>query len=130
MAGSFSDYLENKVLDHVFLTATYTQPSAIYVALYTVAPTDAGGGTEVSSGGYARVQHDNWDTAASGAIENTGAITFPTATADWGTLVAFGIFDALTGGNLLAWGDLTTSKVIATGDTAEFADGDLDVTLD
>ena len=130
MAGSFSDHLENELLDHVLLTGPYTQPTHLYVALYTVAPTDAGGGTEVSGGSYARVQHDSWDVASGGASENTGAITFPQATGDWGTVVAVGIFDADTGGNLLMWADLAASKAIDSGDTAEFADGELDVTLD
>lgn len=130
MAGSFSDYLENKLLDHIFKTATFTQPTNLYVALYTVAPTDAGGGTEVSGGNYARKLHNTWTTSAGGAISNSGAVTFNTASASWGTVVAFGIFDAITGGNLLVWGDLTQSKTIGSGDTAEFANGDLDVTLD
>jgi len=129
MAGSFSDYLENELLDHVLLTGAFTQPSNLYVALYTAAPTDAGGGTEVSGGSYARVQHESWDAASSGASENTGAITFPQATGDWGTVVAVGIFDASTAGNLLMWADLSANKAIDSGDTAEFADGDLDVSL-
>jgi len=130
MAGSFSDYLENELLDHVFKVGAFTQPTNLYVALYTVAPTDAGGGTEVSGGSYARKLHNSWDAAAGGATANTGAITFDQATGDWGTVVAFGIFDALSGGNLLAWADLTANKAIASGDTAQFAAGELDVTLD
>jgi hypothetical protein len=129
MAGSFSDYLENALLDHVLGTTSYSQPT-IYVALYTTAPTDAGGGTEVSGGSYARVAASAWDAASSGASENTNDVTFTTATADWGTVVAFGLFDAATGGNLLLWGDLTTSKAISSGDTAKFNAGDIDITLD
>ena len=129
MAGSFSDYLELELLDHVLLTGAYTQPTHLYVALFTVAPTDAGGGTEVSGGSYARKLHDTWDAAASGASENTGAITFDQATGDWGECVAFALFDALTAGNMLGWGDLSASKTVNSGDTAEFADGDLDITL-
>ena len=130
MAGSFSDYLELEVLDHVLKTGAYTQPTNIYVALFTVAPTDAAGGTEVTGGSYARKVHNSWDVAASGATENTGAITFVEATASWGTVVAFALFDAITAGNMLMWGDLTTSKAIGSGDTASFADGELDITLD
>jgi hypothetical protein len=130
MAGSFSDYLENELLDHVLKVGAYTQPTNIYVALFTVAPTDAGGGTEVSGGSYARVQCNTWDAASGGASANTGAITFPQATANWGTVVAFALFDAVSGGNMLAWGDLAVSKAVDSGDTAEFAAGDLDVTLD
>ena len=106
MAG-FSDYLEDKVLDRV----AYTAPSTLYVALYTVAPTDTGGGTEVTGGAYAR------QTAAftvSGTdpttATNSAAVEYPTATADYGTVVAVGILDASSAGNLLAYANLTTSK--------------------
>lgn len=129
MAGSFSDYLENEILDHIFTATGYTRPST-YVALYTAAPTDAGGGTEVTGGSYARVQVTAWDAASGGATANTNAITFPTASASWGTVVAFGIHDAASAGNLLAWGDLSASKAVGSGDTIEFAAGALDITLD
>jgi hypothetical protein len=129
MAG-FSDYLEDKVLDHVFGGNAYSAPSTLYVALYTVAPTDTGGGTEVSGGGYLRqssaftVSGTNPTTAS-----NSAAVEYPTATADYGTVVAVGIFDASSSGNLLAYANLTTSKVVSTGDVFRFNTGDLDVTL-
>jgi hypothetical protein len=129
MAG-FSDYLEDKVLDHVFGGNAYTAPSTLHVALYTVAPTDTGGGTEVSGGGYVRktatfnVSGTNPTTAS-----NTAAIEYPTATANYGTVVAVGIFDASSSGNLLAYANLTTSKVVSTGDVFRFNTGDLDITL-
>ena len=129
MAGSFSNYAENELLDHLLGTgAAFAQPTP-YIALYTVVPTDAGGGTEVSGGGYAR-ETAAFSAASGGATSNSGAISFTTATADWGTIVAFGIFDAASGGNLLAWGDLTENKTVNNGDTISFAIGDLDVTLD
>ena len=129
MAG-FSDYLEDKVLDHVFGGNAYSAPSTLYVALYTVAPTDTGGGTEVSGGGYVRqssaftVSGTNPTTAS-----NSAAVEYPTATADYGTVVAVGIFDASSSGNLLAYSNLTTSKVVSAGDVFRFNTGDLDVTL-
>jgi hypothetical protein len=129
MAGSFSDYLENELLDHVLKTGDYSSPTNLYVALYTAAPTDAGGGTEVSGGGYARVNHNSWDAASGGASSNDGAITFSTASSAWGEVVAVGILDATSAGNLLMWADLTTSKTVSTGDVAEFADGAIDITL-
>jgi len=128
MAG-FSDYLEDKVLDHVFGGVAYTQP-AKHVALYTVAPTDTGGGTEVTGGSYARqtgaftVSGTNPTTAS-----NSAAIEYPTATANYGTVVAVGILDASTGGNLLAYANLDTSKSVTTGDVFRFDTGDLDITL-
>ena len=81
------------------------------------------------SGSYARVQWQTWDKATAGATENTGAITFAQATASWGTILDFAICDALTVGNLLAYGSLTISKSVASGDTPKFATGDLDITL-
>jgi len=133
MAGK-SDYLENKILDFLLGGVSYTPPSTVYVALFTAAPTDAGGGTEVSGGGYARVavanNTTNFPTASNGTKSNGTTITFPTATADWGTVVAVGIFDAATGGNLLFWANLSTSKTIQNGDTAQFAAGSLTFTED
>jgi hypothetical protein len=132
MAGSKSDYLENKLLDHVLGGGDYSRPATVYIALFTVAPTDAGGGTEVSGTGYSRkavTNNDtNWPAAASGAKSNGTDITFDEATGDWGTVVALGIFDAASGGNLLYWCDLTVSKTINSGDTAKFAAGDIDLT--
>lgn len=127
---SFSDYLENELLDHVFKVGSFTVPTNLYVALYTAAPSDAGGGTEVSGGSYARVNHNSWDVAAGGATENTGTVTFATATANWGTVTHVGIHDDLTAGNLIAWAALSASKSVDSGDTASFADGTLDITLD
>ena len=138
MAGSFSDYLENELLDHVFGGADYARPATLYVALYTVAPTDAGGGTEVGTGtwtNYARVavtnNATNFPAASAGAKSNGAAITWPAATATGDVnVVAVGILDANTGGNLLAWAGLTTSpKTVQNGDTPSFAIGDLDITL-
>jgi len=134
MAGSKSNYLELKVLDHVLGGGDYTRPAKVYVALYTAAPTDAGGGTEVSGGDYARVEvvnnATNFPAASEGAKSNGTKITFAEATASWGTVVAFGILDAAESGNLLLWAGLTANKTIDSGDTAEFAVGDLDYTED
>ena len=128
MAG-FSDYLENELLDHVFNGGAYTTPSK-YVALFTAAPSDAGGGTEVSGNDYARKLHSAWTAASSGETHNTGAINFAAASGSWGTVTHFGIFDALTNGNLLGWGALAVSKAVASGDVVSFADSALSITLD
>lgn len=136
MAGSFSDFTEQKVLDHLFGATSYSPPGTLYIALFTAAPSDSGGGTEVTGGSYARVAVTNNTTNfpnASGTSptskSNGTTITFPTASASWGTVVAFGIFDASSSGNLIAWADLTTSKSIASGDTASFAASSLTITL-
>ncbi len=129
MAG-LSDYLEDKLLNHTFRNTAYTQAATVYAALFTAAPSDTGGGTEVSGGSYARTAITFGAPSPSGAIANSGAVTFPTATGSWGTVTHFGIFDASSAGNLLAWGALTASKTVGSGDTAEFATGELDVSSD
>lgn len=132
--AALSDFLEAALLNHVFRTTAYTQPTNVHVALFTAAPSDTGGGTEVSGGAYARVQvaraDAQWNApGAAGLIDNVNAITFPTATASWGTVTHVGIFDAATAGNLLMHGALTASKTVASGDTFSFAAGALDITL-
>ena len=128
MAG-FSDYYENKVIDHMLRNQAFTPPSTVYVGLYTAAPTDAGGGTEVSGGSYAR-QAVTLAAASAGATQNSADITFPTATADWGTIVAAGLFDAASAGNLLAWNNLTASKTVNNGDTFKISAGSLTISVD
>jgi hypothetical protein len=141
MAGSKSDYLENKLLDHILggVSHPFAALAHVYIALYTVDPSDAGGGTEVTQAGgtlYARVEVDNdhvtWHDSVAGSKHNDIVITFPTAGVAWGTVTAFGILDSAIGGanNLLYWGELTVDKAIGIGDTAEFAADTLVVTED
>lgn len=131
--ANMTDYLEGQIRAHIFRTATFAKPTVLAIGLFTAAPSDAGGGTEVTGGAYARVTRNpldaNWTAASAtdGLTDNAAAITFPTATAAWGTVTHVGIFDAATAGNLLFWGALTASKVVASGDTFEFAIGSLDV---
>lgn len=133
--AALSDYLEAQLLSHVFRTGTYTKPATVYVALFTGAPSDSGGGTEVSGNAYARqpiVSADAQWTApgAAGLIDNVAAITFPVATpAGWGTITHIGLFDAATAGNLLFHGALTASKAIGAGDQLIIPAGNLDVSL-
>jgi hypothetical protein len=125
---SFSNYLETEILDHVFGGAAYTAPSTLYLALYTADPSDAGGGTEVSGGAYAR--QTVTFTVSGNTASNTSAVEYPTATANYGTVVAVGVMDASSGGNLLAYAGLTSDKDIETGDVFRVPAGDLDITLD
>lgn len=137
MAGSLSDYLEDKLLDHALGGGDFTRPASVYAALFTAAPTDAGGGTEVGTGtwtNYARVtvtnNATNFPASSGGAKSNGTAISWPAATASGAvTVVAMALFDAATVGNMLVWADLTVSKQVNSGDTPSFAIGDLDVTL-
>jgi len=130
--GSFGDYWENEILDHVFGKGSYTPPT-IYVALSTAEPGDDGSAlSEPSGNGYARqsTSASDWNAAAGGALDNANEITFAEATGDWGTMTHFALMDAASGGNLLAHGALSASKSIGSGDTANIAAGDLDVSLD
>ena len=130
--GSFADYWENEILDHIFGKANYTPPT-IHVGLSTEAPIDDGSGlAEPSGNAYARVQtsSSDWNAASAGSLDNANDITFPEATGSWGTITHFALFDAATGGNMLAHGELSQSKAIGSGDTAKFTAGDLDISLD
>lgn len=127
--GSKTDYLENKILDHVLRNTAYTSPTTVYVALCTSTPTDSAAGTEVSGGSYARTAA-SFAAASSGSIANSSAVTFPTASGSWGTVTHFEIWDASTSGNRLYWGALTTSKTPTSGDVVSFAIGALTVTED
>ena len=124
---AFSNYLANEILDDVFSGNAYSVPSTFYLALYTATPNAGGGGTELSGNGYARQTVAFTTTAQTSS--NTAAVEYPTATASWGTITSVGVFDALTSGNLLAFGNLTASKTIGTGDVLRIPTGDLDITL-
>jgi hypothetical protein len=130
--GGFSDYWENKILDHIFGKGSYTPPT-IYVGLSTADPTDAGSGlAEPSGNGYTRVQTStsDWNAASNGTLDNSSDITFTQATGNWGTITHFALFDAATAGNMLAHGALNQSKSINEPDTARFEAGDLQISLD
>jgi len=128
--GSLSNYLEGKVIDHLLRNQAYTPATTLYLALYTVTPGDAGGGTEVTGGAYARQSVALNASGGVGVTANTSDITFPQASADWGELVAVGIFDDISAGNLLAWGALSPFKTVNSGDTFKVLAGDLDITVD
>lgn len=127
--GALTDYLENKLLDHTLRNVSYTPPATVYVGLFTAAPGEAGGGTEVSGGSYAR-QVASFSAAADGQTSNSADITFPIATADWGTITHIALFDADTGGNMLYYGALSVSKTIQTGDQFIIKVGNLTISLD
>lgn len=154
--AAMSDFLENKIIDWYFRAqaigitgasaAAGTGPTSLYVALLTAAPSDTGGGTEVTGGAYARVAVTsslaNWagtqaagsttaSTGNSGTTSNNAAITFPAPTANWGTITHFAIYDASTGGNPQYYGALSTSKTVNNGDAApQFAAGTLSIQID
>lgn len=128
--GSFNDYAENKVLDHITGKTAFTKPTA-YIGLSTADPIDdASGLAEPSGNGYARVttSGSDWDAAAAGATANATALTFPEASGAWGTVTHFFLADASSGGNMIAHGTLDASRVITSGITPRFAIGELDIT--
>lgn len=129
MANNLSDYAEDKLLDHVLGTASFTAPSAVYLALWVGDPgEDGAGGAEVTGGSYAR-QAVTFTASSGGATSNDSLITFPTAAASWGTVDYAAIFDASTSGNMLWHGALTAAKTIGTGDVIRFQIGDIDLSL-
>jgi hypothetical protein len=126
--AEMSNYLENAVINAVLRNTTYTSPTTVYVGLFTSDPTDAGSGTEVSGGSYARVAV-TFGAPSNGVSVNSAAVEFSQATDSWGTVAFIGIHDALTTGNLLFHTALDTSKAIATGDIFKIAISNLSVTL-
>lgn len=145
--SALSDYLENKLSDHIFRGQAFTTP-VLYVGLLTAAPNDAGGGSEVAGNNYARVRAAagasqalaDWagtqasgSTLASsgngGATSNNAPVNFPTPSGNWGTVTHFGIYDAATAGNLLFWGSLTIAKTINQSDTVTFPAATLSITF-
>jgi len=126
---SKSNYLETQLLNHVLRNTAYPSPTSVYMALYLVAPTEAGGGTEMSGDGYVR-QAVTFSAPAPDSCTNTADITFPIATGDWGTIVAFGIFDQAAAGNLLYSNNLTAPREILTSDQFRVPSGQLLVSED
>lgn len=144
-ATSMSDYLENKLVDHVFRASAFTAPVILYIGLATAACSDSAAGTEVTGGSYARVAvtsgtaawngtHGNVTGVSSGTngtISNAAAVTFPVPTANWGVVTHFIIADAATGENVIVCQALTTSKTINSADAVPiFAPGSLTYQID
>ena len=123
-----SNYLENALINATLRATTFTSPSVVYVGLYTADPTDAGSGTEVSGGSYAR-QSITFGAPSNGVSTNSAAVEFPQCTSTWGTVIHIGILDASTSGNLYYHTALDSSKTIETGDVFKIAIGNLSVTL-
>lgn len=128
--AEMSNYLENALLNGTLNATTFSAPTTVYVSLWTSNPNDDGSGTEVSGGSYVRVAV-SFDTASgtAGSVATDADVTFPTATAPWGTVGWIGINDALSGGNLLYHSPLDSSKTIDSGDIFKITSGNLTVTL-
>lgn len=136
--SAMSNYLENQMVDIIFRGQpwTPTTPASLYIALYTAAPSDSGGGTEIpSTNNYSRVgvtrAVGSWaaTNGTNGVTSNVSAITFPIPSGSWGTITHFAILDAATGGNFYFTGALTVSQTVNTGNTVSFAAGQLVITF-
>ncbi|WP_135552115.1 phage tail fiber protein [Paenibacillus cymbidii] len=130
---SLSNYAENAVINALFRNTAFTPPTTLYIALYTSDPTDADTGTEVTGGSYSR-QTVTFDAPSQvggkARIVNSADRTFPTATADWGTVTHFGIRDALTAGNLLGSAALSNQRTVLQNDVLKFLQGELKIDID
>lgn len=124
-----TNYLETQLLNHVLRATPYSAPSTIYVALYTSAPGEAGGGTEVTGGSYTR-QSVAFTAPAPDSVSNTADVNFAVATADWGHIVAFALLDQAVGGNMLYYSTLTAPRDVLTNDQFRFPLGQLLVAED
>lgn len=127
---SFSNTFETHVLNYVFTSTSVTRPTAWYLALFTSNPDEDASGTEVSTSGTAYARQSASFTVSGNQATTSAAIEFPTATASYGTVTHVGVFDASTGGNLIAYSALSTSKAVGTGDVFRVPAGDFDLTLD
>lgn len=130
--SSFTDHTESLVLTWLLTSSTATRPTAWYVGLFTAAPSDTGGGTEVTGNAYARVATGTMNVSGTSptTATNAAAIEFAAASGgNWGSIGWAAIFDASTGGNMLAWAALSTARTINDGDVLRIPAGDLDVTL-
>ncbi|MCK7503263.1 MAG: hypothetical protein MZV70_03580 [Desulfobacterales bacterium] len=132
-SGAASDYFENVLLNHAFKVAEYTPPAHIYIALCKSTLDDTHTGTtlpgEVTGGGYERTACDDWAIYETGKIDNDGSVSFPQATADWGTITDIALCDAQTGGNILTYGKLYLYKPVVVGDVPTFEAGSIRVSL-
>ena len=125
---SLTNTFETTVLTWLLTASSATRPTSWYIGLFTAIPNEAGGGTEVSGNAYVRKAATF--TVSGNTASNSAAIEWAAATGSWGTITSIAIFDAVTGGNMIGYAALTTSKAIATGDVFRIPAGDLDVTLD
>lgn len=126
--ANFSNYLEDALINATLRNTSYVSPTTVYVGLFTTDPTDAGTGTEVAGGSYARTAV-TFGAPSNGVATNNADVTFPTATGSWGTITHVGVHDASTTGNLLYHSSLTTSKTVGSGDVFKISSGNLSVTL-
>jgi hypothetical protein len=119
-----STYFDNSMLNAALRNTPYTSPTSVFVALFTTAPLAGGGGTEVSGGSYAR-QLVTWTVPSTGSVSNVADVVYPVASATWGVVVAFAVFDNAVSGNMLYFNNLGASRTVLTNDQVKFPAGQL-----
>ncbi len=124
---SYTDYLEDEIQDHIHGNGSFSAPAGQYLALFSVTPSDAGGGTELSGNGYAR-QSITFGASSGGVASNTNTVTFTASGGDWSAAVSAAVMDASSGGNMLEWNAIT-SVTVTDGSSLEYGAGDIDSTL-
>lgn len=127
--SALTNYLEHALINAVLRSSAYTSPTKVYLGLHTESAGEAGTGAEVSGGSYAR-QEVAFDAPSNGSTTNSADVLFPVATAAWGTISHFALWDASTAGNALLHGAFTQSKQIESGDQFKVAQGNMTITFD
>lgn len=128
--SAMTNYLEDALVDHVLRNTSMSSPSDVYLALFSSDPGESGDTTdELSGSGYSR-QSISFDSPSDGATQNGSSISFTNNSGGTWNVEAIGIMDSDTGGEMLFYGTLDSSKTVADGDTITFDSGDIDITLD
>ncbi len=128
MTTQKTNYLEDALVNHVLRNTVMTSPSTVYLALFSGNPGEAGGGTELSGNGYARIAITFGTPSPSGVVNNTNTLTFSASGGAWLGIVAHAIMDAVSGGNMLYYETGVSGPTLADGESYEFGSGDIAVT--
>ena len=128
MSG-FSNYLEEEILKAALNGQSFPLIPTVYLGLHLSSPTDADTGLEVDRPSYTRIQVD-FDSPTGGSTSNMYEVNFPIATESWGTITHFGIYSAITSGNLLFWGTFSSPVLIDAGDTLRIPQSSIALSID
>lgn len=124
---SYSNYLEDEIQDHIHGVGSFTAPAGQYLALFSDTLTEAGVGTELTGNGYTR-QSITFGASSGGLSQNTNSVVFTASGGDWSEAISAGIYDAVSGGNILELATITSATLLDTA-TLTYSAGDIDSTL-
>ena len=133
--NGFSTSMEQNLLSLPLGSVPYTAPGTWYLALYSVAPTKAGGGTEFSTFGYARKAITNNTTNFPQANPTVNGVVLsvgPAVGGTWPLPVAWGLHSHITNDSLCFGGAITgdaATNACGPGDTVNIAIGALTVSM-